>query len=95
MSQLSRAQEAGVAVLTGVFGAPIGAAVYWAAFNEAICEPDFLSGSRECVVTMSGESRSWLELATTPAAVVFGFVLAGVVYLVLDVVMGVSKKPVS
>lgn len=93
LSELSRAQEISVSVLTGVLGAPIAAWIYWTLSHQPICDPELFSGSRDCVVTVSGESRSWLELATTPAAVILGFILAGLTHVILDVLIGVSKKP--
>ena len=93
VTHMSKAQEVSVSILTGVFGAPIAAWIFWTLFNSPMCDPDILTGSQDCVVTISGESRSWLELATTPAAVFLGFVLAGLAYFILDVIIGVSKKP--
>jgi hypothetical protein len=93
LSELSEAQEISVSVLTGALGAPIAAWTYWTLFHQPICGPEFFSGSRDCVVTVSGESRSWLELAKTPDAVVLGFILAVLAYVILDVLIGVSKKP--
>lgn len=92
ISELSRAQEVGVSVLTGFLGAPIAAWTYWTLFHEPICEPDVFSGSRECVVTASGESMSWLALAVTPAAVILGFILAGVAYIVLELLIAAAKR---
>lgn len=92
LSEMSEAQEISVSVLTGALGAPIAAWIYWTLFHSRICDPALLTGSRDCVVTTSGESRSWLDLATTPDAVIFAFLLAGLAYLILDVLIGVSKK---
>lgn len=91
VSEWSKAQELSVSALTGVLGAPIAAWVFWTLFHGPTCEPQLLTGSRDCVVTVSGESRSWPELAATPAAVIFGFVLAVVAYIVLDILTTASK----
>lgn len=93
VTHMSKAQEVVASVLTGVLGAPIAAWIFWTLFNSPMCDPDILTGSQDCVVTISGESRSWLELATTPAAVVLGLLLAGLAYFILDVIIGVSKEP--
>lgn len=61
VTHMSKAQEVIVSVLTGVLGAPIAAWIFWTLFNSPMCDPDVLTGSQDCVVTISGESRSWLR----------------------------------
>lgn len=93
MSNLSKARELSVAVFTGFLGAPIAAWIYWQVANMPICDPDYFSGSRDCVVTYSGESRSWFALATSPDAVVLGFIFAGLAYGVLEFLEWLSRRP--
>jgi hypothetical protein len=87
MKDLSRGLEALIAVLTGVLGAPIAAALWWAALSSPIC--DTALGTVDCVVTTSGEHWSWASLAASPEAVVLGLILAGAAFLALE---GVNER---
>lgn len=93
LGQLSRTQAGVVSVLTGVFGAPIAAWVYWTLFRRTDCQPDFLTGSRECVYTVEGQPRSWIELATTPDAVIFAFMLAALAFALCELVRPALTGP--
>lgn len=92
LNYLSKAQAGAVSALTGVLGAPIAAWLLWTLFRRNDCSPDYFTGSRECLYTSAGQPRSWIELATTPEAVIFAFILAGLVFAVLELLRGVFNS---
>lgn len=83
VDDLTSGQEAAVAIFTGAAGAPIAAGLVWALFHGPYCE-GFMGGPQECVITFSGESRSWADLAASPESIVIGFILGGLAYAVLE-----------
>ena len=90
MKELSRGLETLIAVMAGVLGAPIAAALWWAALSSPICNSGL--GTVDCVVTGSGEHWSWVSLAGSPEAIVLGFLLAVAAFLALEAVNERSRQ---
>ena len=91
MRELSRGLEALVALWAGVLGAPIAAALWWAALSSPICSNGL--GTVDCVVTTSGAYASWAVLATSPEALVLAVILGGATFLALEGINQRTRQP--